>query len=67
MKGLAIVQQGRTTANIFKNRFAEKGIEIDIMPIQELYKGITKGKIELPLTKKWDFVLLYCHKRHDRR
>ena len=67
MKGLAIVQQGRTTANIFKNRFAEKDIEIDIMPIQELHKGITKGKIELPLTKTWDFVLLYCHKKHDSK
>ena len=67
MKGLAIVYQSRTTANIFKNLFAEKGVEIDIMSTQELYKGITKEKIKLPLSQTWDFVLLYCHKKYDSK
>lgn len=65
MKGLAIVYQSRTTANIFKNLFAEKGVDIEVMSTQELHRGITKGKIKLPLSQTWDFVLLYCHKKYD--
>ena len=65
MKGLALVHTGNNTACIYKRRFAEKGVEIEIMSLHQFYIGIKQGKITHPLTNYWDFVLLLCPKKYD--
>lgn len=65
MKGLALIHNSDKTAYIFKKRFEKKGIELEVMEMKALHNGLVNGKIEQPLTKYWDFVLLLYPAKYD--
>ncbi len=65
MKGLALVHNTQKTAIVFRKQFEKKGVELEIMEMQNFYNLLNANKIKQPFTEHWDFVLLLYHKNYD--
>ena len=58
MKGIALVYRPTDRAKLLRQKFLEKGIELEIVKAKDLVSKINNGILNRPLSTYWDFCIL---------